>query len=713
MPPRSAPTIVDPRRRMRLGLVTFLVLLAVVFGRVVQLEVTQGPAFRAQAAKPLTREESLPGVRGRILARNGDVLACDEEFHALAVHYRWLEEPANPQWLRSTARSRLPRRDRNDPNRLAAEEALLRAERVDVAQRLAQLAGVSTDEWQHRSRRVQARVERIAESVNRRRQAESIGRSSAAPAPSSSLLQRIRSRVAESLRASIEAPREPITVAEELDYHVVVDDAPPSLVAGIEAQPDRYACAKMVLQSRRVYPAGRLAAHVLGYLGDVRQDELTRHDPQSAYQADDRVGRAGIELQYEHLLRGRPGIAIRRTDRSGHVLWKHRQREPQLGRDLVLTLDPRLQRAAEDLLHGALERRAILDSHAEPAGGAIVVIDTSDGAVLAAASAPDFDPNHFARGTSDELAALFSDPARPLFNRAVQMAIPPGSVFKPVAAVALVEAGAVKADEPFFCRGYLHQPERWRCAIYTRHAVGHGQITLADALSESCNVYFFHHAGRLGPEPLGDWASRFGFGRATAVDLPQEASGTLPTAATIADTQALLIGQGSLEATPLQIVRMMAAIANDGRLVTPHLVSRLGAAELEEAATRIPPPQPIAGLQSSTLATIRQGLRRVVADVRGTAHGTVHLDAVPIAAKTGTAETGPGHADHAWLAGYVPADEPTLAFVIALEHAGDAAQAAGPVAKRLVLQMDQLGYFDESYREGDLAASTSRNCGMK
>jgi len=733
----AAPAVVDSRRRVRLCLIGFLVLLMVVFGRVVQLEVTDGAAFRAQAAKPLVRRHTLPGVRGRILARNGTVLAHGKKVLALAVHYRWLEEPPDPQWLRWTARSRLSRAERKDPERVAAEEARVRAERGELARRLARLSGLSSDEWLRRSRQIQARVERIAGSVNRRRQHEFQSRA-LAPGPSEgaeagqsgSLLRRIGFCVAEVLRASMdEAPPHRMTVAEELDYHVIVEDVPLALVAEVESDPQRYPCVKIMLRPRRAYPSGCLAAHVLGHLGPVEQHELDGGG-QDAYHPDDRVGRTGLERQYEHLLRGRRGMVVELTDRSGRVLSSHRRREPGVGRDLVLTLDPHLQRAAESLLAGALERRRILDPDAEPAGGAIVVIDVHTGEVLAAASAPGLDPNLFAGGGSD-VNALLSDPAHPLFNRVVKMAIPPGSVFKTIAAVALLEARAVDPDEEFFCRGYLHDPDRWRCAIYTRHGVGHGGVTLADALAQSCNVYFFHYAGQLGPDPLVDWASRFGLGRPTGVDLPGEASGTLPTPATIrnleghawrtADTQALAIGQGSLQVTPLGVARMMAAVANGGLLVTPHLVSGLGLPELGDGQAtqelsddpiRVPPPRPIPGLGVSTLATIREGLTRVVADPSGTAHGTVHLDAIQIAGKTGTAQTGKGRADHAWFAGYVPADEPKLALVVVLEHAGDAAEAAGPVAKRLVRQMLGLGYFAKPQRAGDLAASTLRNSGM-
>ncbi len=752
--------VVDSRRRIRLCLAGFALLLVGVFGRAVQLEVTQGDAFRSEAARPLVRRHSVPGVRGRILARNGTVLACDKEVLALAVHYRWLEEPPNPRWLRWTARSRLSRAERKDPRRVAAEEARLRAERDEIAGRLAKLSGLAREEWNRRARRIQTRVERIAESVNRRRAVKEA--SEAPPSPSQGMSPDDRAATGpfsfaslgqfllDVLRASMDEPPHRITVAEEVDYHVMVEDVPLGLVAEVEANPERYPCVRIVLRPRRVYPSGRLAAHVLGHLGPVGKEELAEGDGPDAYHPEDRVGRMGLELQYEHLLRGRRGLAEERTDRSGRILSRCRLREPEVGRDLVLTLDPALQRAAEDLLAGALRRRAILVADAEPAGGAIVVMDVRTGELLAAASGPSFDPNGFeekveekgvrtlfpgrAGGRFTEKASRekssdpFSDPAHPLFDRVVKMAIPPGSVFKAVAAAALLESEAVDPQDRFFCRGYLDQPERWRCAIYTRHGVGHGEVTLADALAESCNVYFFHHVGRLGPEPLAEWASAFGFGAPTGVDLPDEAAGTLPTPAGIralkghawrtGDTKLTAIGQGALEATPLQVVRMKAAVANGGRLVTPHVVRALGLAAhddgpastpLDDSAddpVRVPPPRPIPGLSGPTLAVIREGLQRVVADPRGTAHATVHLEAIPIAGKTGTAETGPGRAAHAWFAGYVPADRPRLAFVVVLEHAGDAAQAAGPVARRLVRQMQRQGYLGVPRRAHELTAAS-------
>lgn len=704
--------VIDPRRRLRVCLWVFLTLLAVVFARAVQLEVTQGAAFRQEALQPLAREKSLPGVRGRILARDGTVLACDKKVVSLAVHYRYLQEPPDARWLRLTALRRLPPAERRNRQRLADEEKRVQANRAELALRLQQLADLTPEQWSIRAHRTQARVERIAEGVNRRlaerRQEEPTD------VPADSLLGRVGQSVLDALRGSLGDAQSRVIVAEERDYHVMVEDVSLAVVAEIEGHAERYPGVKVVEQTRRIYPSGPLGAHVLGHLGQGTMDTVegstsdSAAPPQDASEADDLAGQMGVERQYETLLRARRGTLIELTDHSGRILSSHRQREPGVGRDLALTLDSQLQQAAEGLLDSALARRTMREEDAAPAGGAVIVMDVHSGAVLVAASAPRFDPNVFLRRKPSELAALLADKAHPLFDRAIRMALPPGSVFKTVAAVAMLEGRTADPASPFFCQGYLHQPDHQRCAIYVRHGTGHGEVTLPRALAVSCNVYFFHHAEALNPAVLVQWADRFGFGRATGVDLPGEATGTLPTPDTIrrleghawhsADTQAVTIGQGSLTATPLQIARLMAAVANGGQLVTPHVARAVALpddaqAPQAEAGVSFTPPRPIRELKPETLAAIREGLNQVVADSEGTAHGTVYLETIAIAGKTGTAQAGAALADHAWFAGYVPADKPRMAIVVVLEHAGDAATAAGPVVRRLVRQMQQFGMF--------------------
>ncbi|MBN2217539.1 MAG: hypothetical protein JW719_09195 [Pirellulales bacterium] len=683
---RRAPTAVDSRVRLRACWILFLVFLAVVFGRVVHLEMTQGTAFRRAAAEPFVAESRVPTTRGRIVSRDGAVLARDEQVSCLAVDYRYLEDPPDAAWLRALARRRLPRDQRRDFQRLVEEENRIHREHRRAQRRLAELCGLSFAQWNRRAAELQARVERIAQSVNRRQQEEYERRRRAEP-PNQTFFDRW-------FGTTEEKPPERIVIREQRDYHVMAEDVPAEAVAQIENHPDRYPGVRFVRRTRRTYPAGSLAAHVVGYLGLIAREE-TGTDQRGTLVPGERGGRDGVERQYDVRLHGRPGRLVEKTNREGRVVSSEWLARPRPGGDVVLTLDARLQQTAETLLDDALARRKLTGAKPELAGGAVLVMDVASGAILAAASAPRFDPNGFSRETSNQAAAVLGDPAKPLFHRAIQMAIAPGSLWKVLSAVALVESGRVDPRESFYCRGYLERPDELRCQIYRRHERGHGEVTLADALAVSCNVYFFHHAGLSGPGPIIDWARRFELDRTTGIDLSGEAAGRVPTPETlpalerhawrIGDTRRLAVGQGSVTMTPLGAARLMAAVANGGRLVAPHVVRWANA----------PGPRPIAGLHPATLATIGRGLRMAVESTRGTAYPTVFNESVAVAGKTGTAETGDDRSDHAWFAGYAPADRPRVAMVVVLAHSGDGGEAAGPVAQRLVLRMKRLGLLDE------------------
>ena len=658
-------------------------------------------------------------MRGRILAHDGTVLAYDEALMSLAVQYRWIQEPADPRWLRQMARSRLSAAQRRSAQRIAAEQLNILAERRQLAQHLAALCGLTDAQWQARCRQIQQRVETIAAGVNARQsdQAES-RRTDDDLADDLSLPSFVGRSIVDALfDMGGPAPAPHIIVAEEFQEHVVCTGLPLESVVEVETHPTQYPGVKLQPAYRRVYPEGPLAAHVLGYLGAVRPDEIPASQKKSAdgnstsaadaYQPDDLIGRSGIECQYESLLRSRRGLIVDRLDARGQSLQSTTVRQPTPGRDIVLTIDPALQRAAQTLLDQALARRLPSGNPSldQSCGGAVLVIDVHTGAVLAAASGPRFDPNAFIGGNSAEVQSLLSDSARPLLDRTDQMALPPGSVFKIISACAIL-AGGIDPTAPVDCQGYLHQPEALRCAVFRKYGVGHGPVTLAEAMARSCNVYFFHYAEQLGSAPLMAWAQRLGLGATSGIDLPGEAAGALPTVNTVnprlTDPRPLAIGQGAITATPLQIVRMLAAIANDGQLVTPHIAERCALQADDAAANQLidpiqnPSPRSVPDLTDRTLAAIRKGLRQVVADEQGTAHATVEIDDVAIAGKTGTAESGGRRPDHAWFAGYAPADQPRVAFVVVLQHAGEAATTAGPVAKLLVQRMDQIGYFSRS-----------------
>lgn len=692
--------------RFRWLVAGFVVACVAIVARLFAMEIGQGASIRVEATRPTTRNRVIPAMRGRILARDGTVLVTDEPLLSVAVRYRYIEEPPDPHWLRAVARSRLTARERRLPDRVAEEEARVRDERAEMHRRLAELCGMSLEKWQARCREIQDRVRKIADGVNRRHGDESEPHSDANQAPDANGDSWLSSAAGKLFKALFQANQDPpaeIIVEEEFQEQVIARGLSLEAVAEIEGNPDRFPGVSIIHDSRRIYKTADSAAHLLGY---VRR-------PTSA---GSKAGEAGIERQCDAILRGRDGSAIDRLDRRGRVVATANERLPLAGRDVVLTIDMRLQKSAEMLLDAALARRlsAATPRNEQTSGGAIIAMDIRTGAILAAASAPRFHPAAFADGDNAAIERLLNDPSHSLFDRTIQMAIPPGSVFKIVTAAALLDDPRFDPQKPFDCQGFLVSPENRRCMIYRRYGVGHGPVALADALAESCNVYFFHHADELGLSPLIDWGRRFGFGELTGVDLPGESRGRLPAIDSPApsitehrprhhgEAESLAIGQGTLTATPLQVVRMVAAIGNGGKLVTPHVVERLGlptensgaAGDIESGEIDFRPPQEIAGLDARKLDIVRDGLRRVVADEKGTGHATISLDGVSIAGKTGTAELGDGSADHAWFAGYAPAESPRVAFVVVLEHAGDAAAAAGPVVKRLVERLKNDGYFD-------------------
>jgi penicillin-binding protein 2 len=694
--------VVDSKRRSRLLLAGFMLAGTLIVSRAVHIDLTQGADYRRVAARPAVIRTELPARRGRILARDGTVLAAARPSVQLFVNYRWLEEPPNEDWLRRTAQRRLNRADRKDPARLAAEISRVRVEQFELNRRLAAQVGDVAGEWSRRRRGIQDRVERIAASVNRRR----VARAEAEQTPASSIGDGLWESIREAVYQAITDPEppaslSPVIVAEELDFHLMADDLLPEAHDRIAAEFEGHPAVEVRKALRREYPQGELAGNLLGHLGAIDQD-LAHEAGLVAFTQDDRIGRMGLERRYEPRLHGRPGFQVRVASRPSEIV---DQIDARAGDDISIAIDVDLQRTAEGLLDSAIALLGAERQNGPPISGAAIVMDCLTGDLLAAASAPRFDPNVFElqaqdRRAADEVARLLIDPAHPMFDRVSQMALPPGSLVKLATAAAILEEGAAQLQTPFYCQGYLRSPQRHRCYIYQHFGVGHGEETLARALAESCNVYFFHYAAQMGAPPLVNWYQQFGLGRVSGVDLPHESSGRLPTPETIKqldgrpwsedDTLAVAIGQGSLTATPLQIARLVAAVANGGRLVTPRLLREDAIlAGVRPDRGRIPL------LSDQTLANIREGMEMAVASADGTAHPYLASVEAPVAAKTGTAETDEPGMDHAWIAGYAPADAPRYVFVVALEHAGGGAKAAGPVAKRILSTMERLGYFQK------------------
>lgn len=450
-------------------------------------------------------------------------------------------------------------------------------------------------------------------------------------------------------------------------------DLPEAAVARWAEMGSRIAGADLGAEPVRIYPAGRTACHVLGYVG--RADLTAIEEEPYHYHLSEMAGAAGIEKVYDNLLRGRAGVRLVRVDAAGYRYQDLGGTEPAGGADVRLTLDLELQKAAE----------AALGDHA----GALVAIDPDDGSILALASRPDYDPGRFVPSISAaDWAQLMQDPTRPLFNRAVAGAYAPGSTFKPLVAIAALQQGRASPSTVHSCPGYLAIGQaRFRCW----DTLGHGPLDLSRAIRYSCNVYFFHTGLAAGPDAIAAVARTAGLGRPTGVDLDQEAAGLVPDPAwkrrawrdawRDGDTCNLSIGQGPITATPLQMAVVAAAIANGGRRVTPHLLLATrpaGADEFQPA--RWPAPEPL-GWPRAALDVVARGMRDVVMAEDGTGR-RMRVAGFELAGKTGTAEYGPKREGRkrGWMIAFGPLPQPRLAVAMIAE---DAVSGGTTVAPRL------------------------------
>jgi penicillin-binding protein 2 len=446
----------------------------------------------------------------------------------------------------------------------------------------------------------------------------------------------------------------------------------------------------VLAETERYYRYGTVAAHLLGYVGEITEAQLA--DP--AYGAvlpGTRVGQSGVERAYDRALRGEPGKRQIEVDAKGFEVRELTREAPTLGNDVYVTIDVDLQRAAEKAMAGQR--------------GAVVALDPETGEVLALASAPAFDAEAISRGILPERwKRVTADPAKPLLNRAVQGAYPPGSIFKIPVAAAVLETQHDR--EPYFCGGrhpFMGRTYRdWKLG-------GHGWIDLERAVVESCDVYFYEYGSRVGIDAIADYAGRFGFGRRTGIDLAPENAGILPSTEWKlgakgevwypGETLSAAIGQGYVSATPLQVASFIGAVGTGGRRFVPVVRYGIWDNGADRLVPDAPRPLPRAELEKGTYRTLQRALLGVVQGLHGTGR-SARSKGIRIAGKTGTAqvvalaedvadqrefEETPRHLrDHAWFAAYAPADHPRIAVAVLVEHGGHGGGVAGPIARRVI-----------------------------
>ncbi|MDY7009830.1 MAG: penicillin-binding transpeptidase domain-containing protein [Planctomycetota bacterium] len=642
-------------RRLKVFLVVVVVATSIVVGRLAHLQLIQGAQYRRRAEELLVYGELLPTVRGKVLDCRGRVLAYDEPCFDLCLDYRMLKGPgstaaerkAYSQWIRRKVRG--IRKQEGVSDQRANEIFEQRCRKTwELA---AELTGTPRNE-----------ISRLAENTVRR---------------------------VEAIRRSVGGP-----IREEKLSHAVVTGLDETTAVKVRSRLGEMAGASVHPSHRRRYPFRNDACHIIGRLRPLTGTEGKQ--ARTTWKADvpvesklasnlpgDLVGAGGVERLCEGLLRGSRGY--RRLQRTGQMLNKIPAR---FGLDVHLTIDIELQRALSGIL-------------ARP--GAIVVLDVPTGEVLAMVSLPTYDLNTFRR----EFERLSTDQVRlPLLNRAVYFRYPPGSTVKPIAALAGLSSGVITPEKTFYCKGYLHNPDAFRCWIWEYHT-GHGDLDVVGALEHSCNVFFYNVGERLGVRRMCRWLGEFGFSDVPGMGLPEERSGNLPDPRSVrsaGEARFLAIGQGRITASPMHVAGAMATIARDGEFRSPLLVREF---KNKQIVRRLP-------ISDEHLRLVQEGLYKVVNSPSGTANKYAHDPEIEICGKTGTAETSPRRVDSngngridsgdriactgdtAWFAGFAPYHNPRIAFAVVVEYSDvGGGEACGPIARQVVRLCRAFGYMNE------------------
>lgn len=668
-----------PRSRVIFLAIVLLAPLLAVWLRFFQLQVLLGAQYREEAETRVTAIEVIPTARGRILDRNGIVLAQDDRSWQIDMVLNQVRLPRmTPTELRGLVRISSDELNRNP--------AL--AQTPCSMSRLARMFGVKRDLLDTAVEF--ALVRRCTTELARLTGLDSAALYAKVDVAYRRVARAVEGKSSRDARRIADAQRElPVRLINEVDYRVASE---------IRIHPERYPGLVVTERLRRLYPQAPAGAHAIGYVGKISEEQYRRMEEEGYFSRDllpligeeeyrrkerhgffmaDMIGRSGIEAFYNDALKGERGAMISERDlfhRNRKVL---RHVPPKRGQDVRLTLDIELQRRAEKILG---DRRA-----------SAVVCDVATGEIVVLASAPGFDPNELISPVSAEAyESIFKSPARPLLNRAILGEYPLGSVFKVVTSAAALRSGAIRANTTIECTGKFRPDlEHFNCWIWNKFHGTHGPLVVSEGLQHSCNVFFYHAATLAGASAMIETARDFGFGSPTHLDLSAEQSGNLPglpgllagnpTGITPNELLNMSIGQGRLLVTPVQVARVMLALANGGTLVDFRL------SRDQRQPTRS------LSIPDSSLAEIRRGLYLVVNDKRGTAYKS-KLWEYAAAGKTSTADIAsraaaagnPALKPTCWFAGYAPHDHPRFAFVVVVERGDSGSSTAAPLARELL-----------------------------
>lgn len=501
---------------------------------------------------------------------------------------------------------------------------------------------------------------------------------------------------------NIEAIRKIISIRYEIEKKgysstnplIIAKDISKKSVLEIKEKNDEFYGINIVTEPIRTYLYGSLASHIIGYLGQIKSEELENN--KEVYDMNSYVGRSGIESAFEEYLRGQDGVKQIDINMDGGITEEYIEKEAIAGNNITLTINSNIQKTAEESLKNNIEkiREGGFGKKIDAKSGSVIVMNVKTGEVIAMASYPDYEPQLFIDGISNEKWNEYME-NESIFNRGVQGAYAPGSIFKMVSAVAALEKGVISENETIKTTGvseYAHKPVCW---IYTERRGNHGTINVKQALKYSCNCFFYEVGYRLGIEALEEYAKYFRLGSKTGIELPNENAGVLATRENLekigeqwrlGNTLSAIIGQGQNNFSPIQIARYISMIANGGTVVQPTLIKsitnsageelnkeeilnkvreKLGCKNIEQSEINI---------SKETLRVVKEGMRSVTEEGDGTAYGSFYDFEFDVAGKTGSAEA--GNYTNAWFVSFAPYDEPEIAVVVMIENGNKGSYAA-------------------------------------